>query len=267
MLVRGFARYQALFDSRTEVPPSRLLGPAHRRTTPHIYSDDEIAKLIAEAEQLAPTDGLRPRTYATLLGLLACTGLRIMEALRLAREDVNLEASLVTIRETKFHKSRLAPLHPSATLALRSYARLRDQRYPETASPAFFLSERGGALNYSTVRLTFPKLCRCLDWRPAAGSRFPRRYGRPPRRFQASPAIAFPPIRFAPPHAMHLLQSGVDLTVVAMWLGHENPATTHAYVEADLAMKEKALSKTQEVKTRGTRYKPSDKLLRFLEGL
>lgn len=89
-MVRCFARHLAVTEPGTEVPLRGLLGPAHRRTSPYIYSAAEIAALLAAAKQLAPTDGLRPQTYATLVGLLACTGLRISEALHLGRVDADL---------------------------------------------------------------------------------------------------------------------------------------------------------------------------------
>ncbi len=66
---------------------------------------------------------------------------------------------------------------------------------------------------------------------------------------------------------MHLLQSGVDITVIALWLGHESPATTHRYIEADLAMKERALSRLQSPPAKAARYRASDHLLAFLENL
>ena len=121
IVVRGFAKYRAIFDPDTEIPPDRLFGKTHQRTQPHIYSDAEIRELMTAAGQLRRTDALRPRTYRTLFGLLASTGLRISEALRLRREDVDLEQGVLTITETKFDKSRLVVLHPSAREQLRAY--------------------------------------------------------------------------------------------------------------------------------------------------
>src|SRR3954452_5983254 len=88
-VVRCFARHRAIFDPATEIPPEGLLGSAHRRTAPHIYSEAELSTLLAAARRLLPSDGLRPRTYATLIGLLICTGLRISEALKLSLRDVD----------------------------------------------------------------------------------------------------------------------------------------------------------------------------------
>ena len=109
---------------------SEMSAPA-KTETPGLTSA-EISALLAAAHDLPPKDGLRPHTYGTLFGLLACTGLRLKEALRLTRSDVDFTRGLLTIRETKFRKSRLVPLHPTTTRALRGYARLRD-RHPRRA--------------------------------------------------------------------------------------------------------------------------------------
>jgi len=124
-IVRPFARYLRQFDPATEVPSRGLLGRSHRRLTPHIYSAAELVSLIREAQSLSPTDGLRPVTIATVLGLIACTGLRVSEALTLRRDDVDLQGDLLRVNETKFRKSRLVPLHPSATGECQGSCRLR----------------------------------------------------------------------------------------------------------------------------------------------
>jgi len=122
-VVRCFAKYQSIFFPKTEIPPPRILGPAHRRTEPYIYSQQQISALLKACTQLAPVDGLRPCTYAALFGLIACTGLRISEALTLSRDDVDFTNGVILIAETKFHKSRLVPLRPSASKALDKYAK------------------------------------------------------------------------------------------------------------------------------------------------
>jgi integrase len=163
-VVRCFAKYQAIFLPKAEIPPSQILGPAHRRTEPYIYSQQQISALLEACTQLTPVNGLRPRTYATLFGLIACAGLRISEALKLSRNDVDLVNGIVLIAETKFHKSRLVPLDPSASKALRKYAKFRDQYHPITKSEKFFLSETGNSLPYSTVCHTFGSLRKKLRW-------------------------------------------------------------------------------------------------------
>jgi integrase len=173
-VVRCFARHRAIFDPATEIPPEGLLGSAHRRTVPHIYTEAELSSLLAAARRLPSSDGLRPRTYATLLGLLSCTGLRISEALKLSRGDVDSGQGTLTIRESKFHKSRLVPLHASVVQPLCEYGRHRDRCHPIPQTEAFFVSDRGTTLAASTVRHTFQQLRRDLPNAPQTGGRAPR---------------------------------------------------------------------------------------------
>lgn len=172
-VVRCFAKYQAIFFPKTEIPPSRILGPAHCRTEPYIYSQQQISALLEACAQLTPIDGLRPCTYTTLFGLIACAGLRISEALKLSRDDVDLANGVVLIAETKFHKSRLVPLDPSASKALSKYAKFRDKYHPISKSKTFFLSEAGLSLPYSTVNHNFKLLREKLGW-CTKGKRPPR---------------------------------------------------------------------------------------------
>lgn len=175
-VVRCFARYAAIFDDRTEIPPEKLLGQAHRRIQPHIYSDEEIRRLMKAAGELSPVDGLRPRTYTVLFGVLASTGLRISEALRLRQVDVDLHQSLMRIVETKFRKSRLVVLHPTVCDRVQAYACFRNRHRHAEHSDAFFLAESGRALNYSTVRTTFRRIVRRLGWDSPVGKPRPRIY-------------------------------------------------------------------------------------------
>jgi integrase len=124
--VRGFARYLVNIEPRTEMPPAKMLPPL-RRSKPHIYTDDEIQRLLAAALNLKPADGLRRWTFHCLFGLLAVTGLRISEALWLRREDVDLQQGVLTIRDTKFGKSRFVPVHFTTQEALLRYAARRDE--------------------------------------------------------------------------------------------------------------------------------------------
>jgi integrase len=157
-LVRTLARYLAPREHGTEVPPRGLLGPAHTRRSAFIYSEANVAALIDATRVLGPADSLRPHTFAALIGLLACTGLRISEALTLQDGDADLGAGVLTIRQTKFHKSRLVPLHTSALGALRDYVAARDSRYRGPKFTTFFVSDAGQPLRYGTVRHTFHKL-------------------------------------------------------------------------------------------------------------
>jgi integrase len=162
-IVRPFARYLQQFDPATEVPPLYLFGRAHRRLTPHIYADQEIRELLAAASTLPSKEKLRPVTYSTLFGLVAATGLRISEALNLRRVDVDLSRGVLMIRETKYRKSRVVPLHPTVVRALARYAKLRDRDWPVTLSDHFFIVH-GSSMKISTVEAVFGSLRSQLGW-------------------------------------------------------------------------------------------------------
>lgn len=124
--VRTLARFEAIFESRTQIPQRNILGPAHHRIQPYIYSEQEIENLMNAAGNLTPIDGLRPRTYQTVIGLIASTGLRVCEALNLKNNDFEGNANRLIIRETKFNKSRIVPLAVSVIDALSNYVRFRN---------------------------------------------------------------------------------------------------------------------------------------------
>ena len=153
-LIRSFAQYQVIFEPKTQIPPRHVFGPARRRVTPYIYRPDEIQELMRRAAQLSGP--LRGHTYCTLIGLLACTGLRVSEALRLTPKDIDLQEGVITVRESKHFKTRLVPLHASAIAPLRRYQRQRQRLFP--LATAFFVSKSGAPLVLSTVDLTFSKL-------------------------------------------------------------------------------------------------------------
>jgi len=163
-VVRTFARHMKPLVPETEIPPERILGPSRRRSTPHIYSDIEISSILEAARNLTPVDGLRPHTYVTFFGLLACTGIRISEALSLMQEDIDLHSGIITIREGKGHTSRLIPLHPTALEALKSYIAKRDKIHPVPKTKSLFVTEKGDSLDYNRARLTFREIKIRLGW-------------------------------------------------------------------------------------------------------
>ncbi len=163
--VRRFSQYISLFYPDTERLPKGLLGPSKRRLAPHIYSEGETGALLKAASSLTPRNGLTPRTYVTLFGLLFSTGLRISEALNLSCENVDLKTGILTIKETKFKKSRLVPVHPSTLQALRRYMNFRQSYHPKVKSNMFFLNENGTPVNYRGVLYVFIKLSRKLGLR------------------------------------------------------------------------------------------------------
>jgi len=164
--LRPFARWLQQFDPRTEVPDDTVFGRVGQRLAPHIYTEQEIVDLLAAARHLAPD--LRGATYEALFGLLAASGLRISEAVHLMDADVDLKSGLLTVRQTKFAKSRQVPLHPSAVKALRRYRGLRNLSIAATEETPFFVSTRGRrrgcALNLRQVRRVFDCLRNQLGW-------------------------------------------------------------------------------------------------------
>jgi integrase len=165
---RGFAQYLLARDGCTEVPDRKLLPKVYRHR-PHLYSQQDLEQLLAAAGRMKSTYPLRPLTYQTLLGLLAATGVRISEALNLTRGHVDLERSILIVEQTKFKKSRLVPLHPTATRALRHYARARDGQWGQERNKPFFVGPCGTALRHSTIRPAFRKLCNGLGWHRGTG--------------------------------------------------------------------------------------------------
>ncbi len=172
-VIRPFALWLRQVEARTEVAPGGLLGRAHRRLTPHLYDDEEIRSILREAHNLEPQDGLRPLSVSTLLGLLACTGLRVSEGLALRRVDVDLDACLLVVLRTKFKKDRLVPLHPTSVRALQRYAKRRDSltSCAGSSNEAFFMVDGGVALTYSKVRTAFDRIRIRLGWEQAPGRR------------------------------------------------------------------------------------------------
>ena len=220
--VRRFAQFWSASDARTEVPPLGLLPHRYRRKPPYIYTEREIRHLIAVARQLPSATGLRSATYATLLGLLAVTGMRISEALALDRDDVDWSKAVLTIRRTKFGKSRLVPVHPSTRRALRRYTRRRDRVHPKSTTESLFVSERGARLTQWTVRYTFNRLSRRIGLRGPADRRGPRLHD-----FRH---------RLAVNTLLRWYRTGVDverhLPELSTYLGHRHVADTYWYLSA-----------------------------------
>ncbi|MDO8756985.1 MAG: tyrosine-type recombinase/integrase [Elusimicrobiota bacterium] len=172
--IRGFAQYRANTDMRTEVPSRGLIPRPSHRNAPYIYTEGEIKRLIAAAKTLPSAVGLLPYTYSTLLGLFAVTGLRHSEAIGLNRTDVDLRQGLLTIRETKFGKSRLVPIHKSTQSALEEYARRRDIIHRQPKAPSFFLSDSGKRVASRTLNKVFCELSHKIGLRGPSDRRGPR---------------------------------------------------------------------------------------------
>jgi integrase len=154
--VRAFARYLHALDPACEVPSLELLPAKKYRPAPYLYRDEEIVALMAAAGALRPP--LRAATFRTIIGLLACTGLRIGESLALDRDDVDLTNGLLTVRDSKFGKSREVLLHPTTVMALEEYAGIRDGLCPHPAQRSFFVTTRGTRIAHPTIYLPFRAL-------------------------------------------------------------------------------------------------------------
>jgi integrase len=219
--VRGFARHIANIDPKTEVPPVGML-PGLKRAKPYVYSDAEINALLAAALSLPPADGLRRWTYHHLFGLIAVTGMRLSEAIGLQRDDVDLEAGVLTVRLTKFGKSRLLPLHPTTSAALRNYAQRRDAHCASPCAPHFFIAERGGPLLHQYVHRVFWRLSREIGLRRPGDHSGPRVHD-----FRH---------RFAIWTLLGWYREGTDvermLPVLSTYLGHTCVRDTYWYLSA-----------------------------------
>lgn len=219
-IVRSFARYLITLDPATEIPPVGLLCEPSHRVMPHIYSEEEVSRIIQEAAKLAPEH--RADTYQTLIGLLAVTGMRVGEIVRLDRDDVDLDNRIVTVRNTKFGKSRQVPVHSTTAEALRGYALRRDRRRPTPKSPSFLTSSIGTRLLRDNISSVFPRLVRAAGLRARPGRR-------PPRAHDLRHT-------FAVRCVIGWYRAGLDvhqrLPLLSTYLGHVDPATTYWYLSA-----------------------------------
>ena len=238
--VRGFAQYQHAMDPRTEVPSPALLPYPPQRHTPYLYSDAEIAQLLEAASRLPSATGLRACTYTTVFGLLAVTGMRISELLALDRDAVDLQEGLLTIRQTKFRKSRCLPLHATTQQALLGYGLRRDHIYPIPKSPSFFVSEKGIRLTQWAVRATFIQLSRQIGLRGLTDSHGPRLHD-----FRH---------RFAVQTLIRWYQEGVDvdrrLPELLTYLGHVKVSDTYWYLSATPELLELATQRLEQAERR-----------------
>jgi integrase len=158
---RRFATFWSAFDPRTEVPPPGALGPSYRRRAVHLYTAEQIAALLQAARAL---DGVRGLTFPTLIGLLACTGLRIGEALRLHEQDINWTAGHLTVRHSKLGRSRCLPLQASTLSALKSYCQSRRKHLRQNHPTPLFVGPNGRAITYIQAAKTFAGLRERLVW-------------------------------------------------------------------------------------------------------
>ena len=219
-LIRCFAKYEVITRPLTEIPPKGIFGHAHIRTQPYIYTKKEIICLMEKAGNLIPVEGLRPRTVSTFIGLLASTGLRVCEALKLDRNDIDYDKKIIYIRETKFHKSRIIPVDKSTIDALHEYINFCTRYHFTFQSSRFFLSEKGKELPYSTICTNFQQIRKSL----LTGEKWNRR---PPRLYDLRHT-------FACYRLLLWYQEGIDINQVisslSTYLGHVKLSDTYWYL-------------------------------------
>lgn len=233
-MVRLFAHFANSIDPRHEVPAADLLPVSVRsRRVPYIYSDKDIACLMARTSCLS---GLKAHTYATLFGLLYTTGMRVGEAIRLQRADVDWRLGILTIHQTKFNKSRQIPLHPSTLAALREYAGCRDAAVPCPRDANFLVSLAGTQLHYKNVHLTFIRLLRAT----ALNAQWPER----PRLHDLRHSFA---IRTLVQWQRQGLDVEARLPALSTYLGHANPSSTYWYLQATSEMLAPAVQRLESV--------------------
>jgi integrase/recombinase XerD len=222
-VVRGFLSYLRATWPEIEVPGPGVLAPI-RRPMPYLYSVSEIDTLLSEAARLGPKGSLRPYTFCSLIGLLASSGLRVGEALRLRIQDVRLDATppYLHIIEGKFRKSRLVPLHTTTAEKMSAYIRTRKLLRYDALSDFFFVSEEGGRLSYQACRRTFAGLV--------------RRAGIYKRSSSGRPGIHGLRHSFAVARMMEWHRTGMPvrdlLPNLSVYLGHVQPAHTYWYLTA-----------------------------------
>jgi integrase/recombinase XerD len=211
-----FARYMCAEDSRHETPPARHFGYHKRRPVPHIYSREEIKRLLDAALQLGPLDSLQSQTFATLIGLLAATGLRISEALALQFSDITPRGLL--IRKTKFQKTRLVPLHPTAVAHIERY--LKRRRQTRSHGENVFIDENGRPLRYGDVYRTFQRLLKTAGLAPSGGRRH--------RLHHLRHTFAVRALEASPTGRQRV---GRHMLALATYMGHVNIDATYWYLE------------------------------------
>lgn len=218
-IARGFARYLSGLDSRTEIPPQGLIPSRQRWRPPFLFSTADIDALMAQARRMRWR--LPAASHETLLGLLAATGMRVGEALKLDRGDIDWTDAVLLIRQSKFGKSRLVPVLPGTLAALRRYTAVRDELSPTPATRSFFVSVRGTRLIYPVVQQVFRRLCDAAGI-GTASARVPHIHG-----LRHSFAVAT---------LLEWYRAGDDiearLPTLSTYLGHRDPRSTYWYLSA-----------------------------------
>jgi integrase/recombinase XerD len=228
-VLRQFCSYLSHFDPRTCIIHRSFL-PRRIRPAPYIYSQQEVRSIMASAKQIGPVGSLRPAVVSTLIGLLYATGLRIGEALKLTLADINLRSQLLTIRESKFRKSRYVPLSPSMVHHLAVFLRHRREAGFSMASNApVFVSPEGRAYGQPRIAAIFLGIVRKIGLRGPKGERGPRLHD-----FRHTFAVSRLALWY---------REGVNLSpklpLLSTYLGHTTVTCTEVYLQATAELLEK----------------------------
>jgi integrase/recombinase XerD len=219
-ILRRFARYLHAIDPAHEVPPTGLISPGRGRSAPFLYSKDQVVALMAAARGLRSP--LQAATVETTVGLLAVSGLRVGEVIRLNNGDIDFEQGLLVVRNSKSGKSRTVPLHPSTLKALRSYTAVRDRFFPKPRSDSFFVSTVGKRVRSGNLRDAFTTVAALA--------------GLPARIAGHGPRLADLRHSFAVQTLLDWHQADLDvsagLPILSTYLGHVSPASTYWYLSA-----------------------------------
>ena len=214
-----FARHMKAEDPRHEIPPGDTFGSKPQRRTPFIFTTSHVHRLVCEALRLGPTGSLRPYTYATLLSLLSATGLRISEALSLRLSD--FQDDCLMVRETKFKKSRLVPLHKTASAGVNEYLTRRNRIV--STDDHFFVSINGRGLCYRCVNETFNDLLGRVGLRTSPGRGKPRLH-------DIRHSFAVRVLETFKPETREDIHR--NMLALSTYLGHAKVADTYWYLEA-----------------------------------
>jgi integrase/recombinase XerD len=222
-IIRRFASYWKVIDPRTEVPHPGLLPFQPERANPHIFTEAEVSKILETCRvPVARRGRMCQYTYPTLFGLIAVTGMRISEALKLTDDCVDLDKGILTIRRTKFKKSRQLPLHESTVKVLREYIPQRNKIFPSRKDENFFLSAKGNRLVKGTMETEFRRTMIKIGLRKKKD-----KYG--PRIHDMRHSLAVNTM-------IRWYREGLDvekrLPILSTYLGHVNPSNTYWYLSS-----------------------------------
>lgn len=216
--VARFAEHLRAEDPRHELPPAKLFVSSPSRPTPRIFTEDEIARIVASARDVGRKTDLLGKTYSTLFGLIATTGLRLSEAISLRVSDVSADGLM--IRKTKFGKSRIVPLHATTMAVLKEY--LRERRRFAKDTDVVFLSHRHGQFSKHAVIMMFRQVCEMAGIEKDA-------FGKRPRIHDLRHTFAVRALERSPVGRDRVERHIVALTT---YLGHTRIESTYWYLEA-----------------------------------